>query len=84
MNKDIVKSTNNEILGRAKQKAGELTGNTSLQVEGIAQQVKGTLENTRAKWKMRFMTPTFKRIHRNTHGRRWNHPRQTIEPGTSE
>ena len=46
MNKDRVKGTLDEAVGSAKRKAGGLTGSTSLQVEGIAQQVKGKLENT--------------------------------------
>jgi uncharacterized protein YjbJ (UPF0337 family) len=34
------------VEGSARQKAGKLTGNTPLQVKGVAQQVKGKLENT--------------------------------------
>jgi len=51
MNKDRVKGTVDEMVGSAKQKAGKLTGNTPLQVKGIAQQVKGKLENTLGKAK---------------------------------
>jgi uncharacterized protein YjbJ (UPF0337 family) len=40
-----VKGIIDEVAGSAKRKAGELTGNTQLQVEGIAQQVKGKAEN---------------------------------------
>jgi len=39
------------VVGSAKQKAGKLTGNTPLQVKGIAQQVKGKLETTLGKAK---------------------------------
>ena len=34
MNKDQVKGIIDEVAGSAKRKAGELTGNTQLQVEG--------------------------------------------------
>jgi len=40
-----------EAAGTVKQKTGELTGNTPLQIEGIAQQVKGKLENAWGKAK---------------------------------
>jgi uncharacterized protein YjbJ (UPF0337 family) len=46
MNKDRVKGTIDEVVGSARRKAGELTGNTRLQVEGMAQQAKGKIENT--------------------------------------
>jgi uncharacterized protein YjbJ (UPF0337 family) len=46
MNKDRVKGAIDEVVGSAKRKAGELTGDTPLQIKGIAQQVKGKLENT--------------------------------------
>jgi uncharacterized protein YjbJ (UPF0337 family) len=45
MNSDQVNGTVDEIVGSAKQKVGKLTGNTPLQVKGVAQQVKGKLEN---------------------------------------
>jgi uncharacterized protein YjbJ (UPF0337 family) len=45
MNKDRVKGAVDAIAGRAKQKTGKLTGNTPLQVKGIAQQIKGKLES---------------------------------------
>ncbi len=51
MNKDQVKGTIDETLGSAKRKAGELTGNTRLQVEGMAQQVEGKVENAVGKAK---------------------------------
>jgi uncharacterized protein YjbJ (UPF0337 family) len=38
--------TVDNVIGIAKQKAGDLTENTQLQMEGIAQQVKGKIENT--------------------------------------
>jgi uncharacterized protein YjbJ (UPF0337 family) len=45
MDHNRVKGTIDEVVGIAKQKTGELTGNTQLQVEGITQQVKGKVEN---------------------------------------
>ena len=51
MNKDRVKGTIDEMVGSAKRGAGKLTGNTPLQVKGMAQQVKGKLENTLGKAK---------------------------------
>jgi uncharacterized protein YjbJ (UPF0337 family) len=51
MNKDRMKGTVDEVVGGAKRKAGELTGNTKLQVEGMAQQVKGNAENAWGKTK---------------------------------
>ncbi|MGB7265393.1 MAG: CsbD family protein [Terracidiphilus sp.] len=51
MNRDRVKGTIDEMVGSAKRKAGQLTGDTPLQVKGIAQQVKGKLENTLGKTK---------------------------------
>ena len=41
MNKDQVKGAVNDAAGRAKRQVGEWTGDTSTQVEGAAQQVKG-------------------------------------------
>jgi uncharacterized protein YjbJ (UPF0337 family) len=51
MNKDRVKGTIDEAVGSAKRKAGEVTGNARLQVEGMAQQVKGKVESTWGKTK---------------------------------
>jgi uncharacterized protein YjbJ (UPF0337 family) len=51
MNKNRVNGTINEVVGSAKRTAGKLTGNTPLQVKGIAQQVQGKLENTLGKAK---------------------------------
>jgi len=51
MNKDRTKGTIDEVLGAAKQKAGKLVGSTQLEVEGIAQQVKGKIENAWGKAK---------------------------------
>ena len=51
MNKDRVNGKIDEVVGSAKQKAGNLTGNTPLQVKGVAQQVKGKLENAVGKAK---------------------------------
>jgi uncharacterized protein YjbJ (UPF0337 family) len=45
MNKNRVKGAVDEFAGRARQKAGKLTGNTPLRVKGVAQQVKGKLES---------------------------------------
>jgi uncharacterized protein YjbJ (UPF0337 family) len=45
MNSNRVNGTIDEVVGSAKRKAGELTGNTPLQVRGAVQQVKGKLEN---------------------------------------
>ena len=44
MNDDRMKGTIDEVVGSTKRKVGEWTGNTPLQVKGIAQQVKGKLE----------------------------------------
>lgn len=45
MNKNRVKGAIDEAVGTAKRKAGKLTGNTPLRAKGIAQQMKGKLEN---------------------------------------
>jgi uncharacterized protein YjbJ (UPF0337 family) len=44
MDKDRVKGTIDDAVGRAKRQAGEWTGNTETQAEGAAQQVKGKAE----------------------------------------
>ena len=44
MNRDRVKGAIDEVVGSAKRAAGELSGNTRLQVKGMAQQVKGKVE----------------------------------------
>jgi uncharacterized protein YjbJ (UPF0337 family) len=44
MDSNRLKGTIDEVVGIAKQKTGELTGNSQLQVEGIAQQFKGKVE----------------------------------------
>ncbi|MGD0546251.1 MAG: CsbD family protein [Terracidiphilus sp.] len=51
MNRDRVKGMIDEVAGCAKRKAGELTDNTRLQVEGAAQQVKGKAEGAWGKAK---------------------------------
>ena len=51
MNKDRVKGMMDEVAGCAKHKAGELTDNSKLQAEGMAQQVKGKVENAWGKTK---------------------------------
>ena len=45
MNQDRVNGTVDETVGSVKRKAGELTNNPQLQVQGTAQQVKGKVEN---------------------------------------
>jgi uncharacterized protein YjbJ (UPF0337 family) len=45
MNKDRLNGTLDQVVGSAKRKAGKWTGDTRLQVAGIAQQVKGKLES---------------------------------------
>lgn len=51
MNKDRVKGTIDEVMGSAKRKAGDLTNNPRLQVKGMAQQLKGKVENSWGKAK---------------------------------
>lgn len=51
MNKDQAKGTIDEMLGSAKRKAGELTGDIQLEVKGMAQEVKGKVENAWGKAK---------------------------------
>jgi uncharacterized protein YjbJ (UPF0337 family) len=51
MDSNRVKGTVDELVGIAKQKTGKLTGSTKLQVDGVVQQAKGTLENTLGKTK---------------------------------
>jgi uncharacterized protein YjbJ (UPF0337 family) len=58
MNKDRVKGTIDEVVGSSKRKAGKWTGNTPLQVKGMAQQVKGKLENALGKAKDAVRKPT--------------------------
>lgn len=49
MNTNRVKGTTDEVAGIAKRKVGEIIGNPSLQVKGVAQQAKGKLENALGK-----------------------------------
>jgi uncharacterized protein YjbJ (UPF0337 family) len=51
MNSARVKGAIDKVVGTAKRKTGELTGDTPLQIEGIAQQVKGSLQSTWGKAK---------------------------------
>jgi uncharacterized protein YjbJ (UPF0337 family) len=44
MNKDKIKGTMNEAVGRAKSNIGHLTGDRKLQAQGTAQQMKGKVE----------------------------------------
>lgn len=53
MNKDRLNGTFDQVVGSAKRKAGKWTGDTRLQVAGIAQQVKGRLESAFGKVKDR-------------------------------
>lgn len=46
MNDNRLKGDLDEVVGTLKQKAGDLTDNTPLKIRGIAQQVKGKIENT--------------------------------------
>jgi uncharacterized protein YjbJ (UPF0337 family) len=41
----------NDVIGSAKRKVGNLTGNNGLKVEGAVQQVKGKVQNTWGKVK---------------------------------
>jgi uncharacterized protein YjbJ (UPF0337 family) len=49
MNSNQVNGAVDDVVGSIKRKAGKLTGNTPLQVKGIAQQVRGKAENTLGK-----------------------------------
>ena len=49
MNSNQVNGAVDDVVGSIKRKAGNLTGNTPLQVKGIAQQAKGKLENVAGK-----------------------------------
>ena len=49
MNSNQVNGRVDEVVGSIKRKAGKLSGNTPLQVKGIAQQVKGKAESTLGK-----------------------------------
>jgi uncharacterized protein YjbJ (UPF0337 family) len=53
VNKDRLNGTLDQAVGSAKRKAGKLTGNRRLQVTGIAQQLKGKLQNAFGKIKDR-------------------------------
>jgi uncharacterized protein YjbJ (UPF0337 family) len=49
MNKNRMNGTIDQVVGSAKRKAGRMTRNTRLQVEGIAQQGKGKVESALGK-----------------------------------
>ena len=49
MNSNRVNGKVDEVVGSIKRKAGKITGDTQLQVKGIAQQVKGKAESTLGK-----------------------------------
>jgi len=57
MNRDQVKGAIDEVVGSARRAAGELTGNTRLQVKGMAQQVKGKVEGPGVTQRMRSAMP---------------------------
>lgn len=44
MDKDRIKGTVDDVVGRTKRQTGEWTGNVNQQAEGTAQQVKGKAE----------------------------------------
>ena len=46
MNKDQVKGTAKETVGKVQEKVGEVTGNTNQQVKGMAKQVEGKTQKT--------------------------------------
>lgn len=46
MDKDRIKGTIDDAVGRAKRQAGEWTGDINTQAEGAAQQIKGKAEKT--------------------------------------
>jgi uncharacterized protein YjbJ (UPF0337 family) len=49
MNKNRINGTVDQLVGSVKRKAGSITNNTHLQVEGIAQQGKGKVESALGK-----------------------------------
>jgi uncharacterized protein YjbJ (UPF0337 family) len=51
MDKDRVVGTINDVVGGAKRKVGNLTGDTRTEVEGAVQQAKGKVQNTWGKVK---------------------------------
>jgi uncharacterized protein YjbJ (UPF0337 family) len=51
MDSNRVKGTVDEVVGSARQKTGELTDNSTLQIKGAVQQAKGKLENALGKAK---------------------------------
>ena len=46
MNEDTIAGTGNDIAGRAKESVGSMTGDRSLQANGIVDQVKGAFQKT--------------------------------------
>ncbi|RKQ71474.1 uncharacterized protein YjbJ (UPF0337 family) [Litorimonas taeanensis] len=46
MEKEHIKGKANELVGKAKEKFGELTDDTSLEAKGKAQQLKGKVQNS--------------------------------------
>lgn len=51
MNKDRIKGMFDEVAGSAMREVGELTDNSTLQLEGMVEQVKGKAENASGKTK---------------------------------
>ena len=47
--KNRVRGKLRQVKGKAKQKAGEMTGNTRLEAEGLDDQVVGTIQNLAGK-----------------------------------
>ena len=45
MDKDRVKGKMDEVAGRAKRQVGEWTGDANTQTEGVAEEVKGKVQN---------------------------------------
>ena len=62
---DKAKNKAQELKGRAKQQAGEATGDEDLQAEGQADQAKGSLKNAGEKVKDAFRPSAGQRAHRN-------------------
>jgi uncharacterized protein YjbJ (UPF0337 family) len=44
MNRDQVKGTAKDVVGKVQQKVGQLTGNKTQQLKGVAKQVEGNVQ----------------------------------------
>ena len=51
MNNDKTKGKANELVGAARKKAGEMTGNEEMEAKGAAQQAKGDAQQAAGKMK---------------------------------